>query len=226
MPETGARWLWYEKPGFVIAALIVFWPLGLILMWTQEKFTRGARVGLSVALPVISIIVAVAALPGSGAPSVQPATGPAAAETTSATVPATSTASNVSSAGVSTTRSPGVGSKGASATPSPKPSPAPAPAPAQPGAAQTRFTLKGTYKPSGAVTFTLRATQITGIVKYEWWVTALDRTTRYTGLSVSDSYIGHPPDSVMLVATDSARMSYISTAKVTITGESMFAEAK
>lgn len=216
MPETGARWLWYEKPGFVIAALIVFWPLGLILMWTQGKFTREARVGLSVALPVFSVIVAMAALQGSGTPSVQPATGPAAAETTSATVPATSTASNVSSAGVSTT----------SATPSPKPSPAPAPAPAQPGAAQTRFTLKGTYKPSGAVTFTLRATQITGIVKYEWWVTALDRTTRYTGLSVSDSYIGHPPDRVMLVATDSARMSYISDAKVTITGESMFAEAK
>ena len=226
MPETDARWLWYERPGFVIGALIVFWPLGLVLMWTQEKFTRRTRVGLSAALPIISVLVAMAAWPRPATtPPAQPAAASTTAETTSAAALATGTATSASSS-PSATRTAGAGTKGATPPSASKPAPAPAPGPAEPGTPQSRFTLSGSYKASGAVKFTLQAAQSRGITKYEWWVTALDRTTRYVGESVSDSYVGHPPESVMLIATDAAGKTYLSNATVTITGESMSAEAK
>ena len=54
MEEQRARWLWYERTWLVIVALVVFWPIGLALMWVQGKFSPATRVAVSIAAPVLS----------------------------------------------------------------------------------------------------------------------------------------------------------------------------
>ncbi len=214
MVEQRARWLWYERTWFVIAALIVFWPIGLALMWAQHKFSPSVRLALSVAAPALSAaaLAAVILLPRHTTPAVTPPS-PVANVTTS-TLPASSTVTTGSSAASSTTstKTPTSGKKtvgtGKNTT----------------GAVV--FTLTGTY--SGTrVAYSLSASGISGASEYDWFVTANgDSHNPSDGQSVSFSYEGQPPTSVRLevLASDghSIRQSFAavtaSKGKLTATG--------
>jgi len=250
MRGTHARQLWYGRPGVVLAALIVFWPLGLLLVWTQKKYTLAGRAGLSVALPLISVLIVMVATAGIGSPpslkdpvATAFETAPPAVVTTE--VPSSNTsAAAVTSPAIATTADSPIAdtdpAASAKAAPTSAPEktpdaalepptasdPAPDPTPAQAGAPQSRFTLNGSITPAGACAFTLKAGKTSGITKYEWWVTAIDVTTRYTGPSVTEAYVGHFPQSVLLVTTDAAGKEYVSQAAVSIADSLMFAEAK
>jgi hypothetical protein len=236
MVEQRARWLWYERTWFVIAALIVFWPIGLALMWAQHKFSPAVRLALSVAAPALSaaVLAGIILLPRHATPTVAP---PApVADITTGTLPASSTVTTGSSAASSTTstktptsgkKTTGTGKKtsgGTGSTPRPTPTPPAPPAPKPTGAVV--FTVTGTY--SGThVTYSLSASGISGASEYDWFVTANgDSHNPSDGQSVSFSYEGQPPTSVRLevLATDghSIRQSFAavtaSKGKLTATG--------
>jgi hypothetical protein len=216
MVEQRARWLWYERTWFVIAALIVFWPIGLALMWAQHKFSPSVRLALSVAAPALSAaaLAAVILLPRHTTPAVTPPS-PAASSTTSTKTPA----SGRKTTGTSKKTSGGTGS-----TPRPTPTPPAPPAPRPTGSVV--FTLTGTY--SGTrVAYGLSASGISGASEYDWFVTANgDSHNPSDGQSVSFSYEGQPPTSVRLevLATDghSIRQSFAAVmankGKLTATG--------
>ena len=236
MSDSDKRWLWYEKPGFVIGAIIVFWPVGLTLMWIQRKFSPKARIALSIAAPVLTAIVVASLLGGS------PASDDRSVEadiSTDSVIPSASvlTTSTTASGTVGATGSPsatrtpaGKGTKTTgTTTTTPKPAPAPAtdptPPPVDPNA-KTRFTLVGTYKSTSSgmqAEFTLKATPKDGIVTYEWWVYSGGSTASYEGLEVSDSHYGLPPTSVRLVMYDSKGKTYVSAASVYVSGDKLTA---
>lgn len=246
MPETHARQVWYGRPGVVLAALIIFWPLGLFLTWTQKKYTLSDRVGLSVALPLVTLLIVMAASAGIGNPESFESQLADAFEVVSLTRPTPETpdsdtpATAITSAAIAATATgPGADNRpGASAntapgsapkTPpkaTPGPTPGPTPTPAQTDTPRSRFTMNGSYTDAGTCEFTLKAGQTSGIATYEWWVTAIDVTTRYTGRSVTEAYVGHFPQSVLLVTTDTAGKRYASVATVSAADAVMFAEAK
>lgn len=47
----------YQKTWFVVLLLIFFWPVGLILMWSQKKFNTAARVVISVLCGLALVVV-------------------------------------------------------------------------------------------------------------------------------------------------------------------------
>jgi hypothetical protein len=232
MSDSDKRWLWYEKPGFVIGAIIVFWPVGLTLMWIQKKFSPKARIAVSIAAPVLTALVVASLFGGSPASN----SGSVEADTAGESViPSASvlTTSSTTSGTVGATGTPSAtgtpAAKGATTTAAPKPTPAPAPGATPPPVdpnRKTRFTLEGTYKQTSSgmkAEFTLRATPRDGIVTYEWWVYSGGATASYDGLEVSDSHYGLPPTSVRLVMYDSKGKTYTSAASVYVDKEKLTA---
>lgn len=232
MSDPDKRWLWYEKPGFVIGAIVVFWPVGLTLMWIQKKFSPKARIAVSIAAPVLTALVVASLLSGSPASdgrSVEADTsGDSVVPSASVLTTSSTTSGTVGATGTpSATGTPGA--KGATTTAAPKPTPPPAPGATPPPVnpnRQTRFTMEGTYKSTSSgmkAEFTLKATPKDGIVTYEWWVYSGGATASYVGLEVSDSHYGLAPTSVRLVMYDSKGKTYTSAASVYVSGEKLTA---
>jgi hypothetical protein len=249
MSDTSDRWVWYERPGFVIAALVVFWPVGLWLMWDQKKFSQETRVGVSIAavmataLIVAGIVVppsvGVRPTPGSTANGGSPFAG--ASQVTSATSPSTSATG-------SATATPSVGSSGTPAggkapAKSPGSSPSagsvspPKSTPAVPGAPETpdpsgpeRFTMTGTARSqtSGTmyVAFSLKAAAVADAVKYEWWIYSPSGTNSYQGQTVTGGYYGLTPTGVLLVVRDGAGSVKSYTAEIVDSGGNLSATGR
>lgn len=55
----GVKKLWYASTWFIILMLIVFWPVGLYLMWKYKKFSLVARIILTVCISAFWIYVIV-----------------------------------------------------------------------------------------------------------------------------------------------------------------------
>ena len=64
----------YQKTWFVVLMLLVFFPVGLFLMWRYQKFNQIARI-------IITEIIALAAIPAFTGGSDETATDPALEET-------------------------------------------------------------------------------------------------------------------------------------------------
>jgi hypothetical protein len=235
MSDTDKRWLWYEKPGFVIGAIAVLWPVGLTLMWIQKKFSLKARIAISVAAPVLTAILAASLLtgsPGNGDglegtgttdDSVVPSASVLTTSTTTGTVSATgspSATTSPSAQGPATS-----GSDTSAPKPAQNPAPNPTPPPVDPNR-KTRFTLEGTYRSASTgmkADFTLKATPRDGIVTYEWWVYSGGATASYDGIEISGSHTGLPPTSVRLVMYDAQGKTYTSAASVYVSGDRLTA---
>jgi len=238
MSDSDKRWLWYEKPGFVIGAIVVFWPVGLTLMWMQKKFSPKARIAASIAAPVLTALVVASLLSGSpasdsrlvGADTSGDSVVPSASvlttsSTTSGTVGATGTPSATGTPGAKGAKTGGSTAAAPKPTPPPAPAPGPTPPPVDPNL-KTRFTMEGTYRSTSSgmkVEFTLKATPRDGIVTYEWWVYSGGATASYEGLEVSGSHYGLAPTSVRLVMYDSKGKTYTSAASVYVSGEKLTA---
>ncbi len=210
MTEMHARWLWYERPWFVIAALVVFWPIGLALMWVQHKFSPGVRAAVSVGAPVLSAAVLAAALLLSAHVAPAQPTDPVAETTTSVSATGTTATSSVAPSSTAATGSakvaakPGVKKPTSTTTPG-KTSPTPVkPQPVTPApTGGARFTMSGTVRSSSTgtsrVSIALRAASVKGATKYQWWITTVSSSFSYTGQSVTTAYYGLPPTNVLLV---------------------------
>jgi hypothetical protein len=233
MPETNERWLWYERTGFVIAALVIFWPIGAALMWSQKKFTQQARTWITAIAAVATLLLVLAILPPPSGMVGEPTSKGEASQTPAPSVFSTGTATST----VATTGTVSVPSTGAPTTPPSTPAPPANPGNVTPpsnynppaGPAQARFTMVGTYttNESGQVIdFTLTATPASGIVSWEWWVTASGSTSSYSGSTVHDSYTGLAPTSVKLIAYDSSGKSYTSQAGVDVNNGKLYAAVK
>jgi len=243
MEEQRARWLWYERTWFVIAALVVFWPIGLALMWVQKKFTPVVRVAVSVAAPALSalVIAGIVLLPRAGAP-VDNRPAPV-AETTASTSPtgSTSTTGSLAASSTTTTKTPASGktkgktkrttrskrrttTTGATTPPQTNPQPVPVPVPHPSGNAV--FTLVGNYTATH-VHYSLSAAGVSGAAAYVWYVSAGGSSHTLVGQTVSYSYdYGMPPDSVTLTALRSDGSSIRSwQADVTASKSSLSAAA-
>ena len=213
MPETQGRWLWYERTWFVIVALVVFWPIGLALMWAQRKFSPAMRAGLSIAIPALSamalagiLLLPRGASPAKPAPAVVGETSAAVAATGSAPTTGSQAASSTTSTTATSSKQGGTKKSGGTTTPgrttAPPANTQPAP-PANP-TGSARFTMTGAVRTTSAgtsrVSIALRAASAKGATKYVWWVTTVDSSTSYSGQSVSLSYYGLPPSRIQLVA--------------------------
>jgi hypothetical protein len=213
MTETHARWLWYERPWFVIAALVVFWPIGLALMWVQHKFSPTVRAAVSVGAPVLSAAVLAAALLLSAHAAPAKPVSPVAETTMSVSATGTAATSSVAPSSTTATGSakvavkPGVKKPASKTTPgktSPTPVKPPPVAPVTPApTGGARFTLSGTVRASSTgtsrVSIVLRAASVKGATKYQWWITTVSSSFSYTGQSVTTAYYGLPPTNVLLV---------------------------
>lgn len=233
MPDPNARWLWYEKPAFVIAAIVIFWPVGVALMWSQRKFSYRTRRTVTAVAALVTVVAVFAVLPplkGTiGAPATsatmtaQPVFGTGGGVPVPPMPVATQTASlptSTSPTGEATSTSPTT--PGGSAAP-------PAGYTPVSGPAQAHFTMEGTYTQTevgSTVAFTLTAEPAADIVSWDWWVTASGSTSQYTGSMVQDSYSGMPPTSVKLITTDSSGRSYQSQAGVVTTDGRVYAAVR
>ena len=63
MLDTNEHLAWYQRSGFVVAALIIIWPIGAALMWRQRKFTYPTRVRVTTLAAVLTLLVVMAVLP-------------------------------------------------------------------------------------------------------------------------------------------------------------------
>ncbi|MBE3584854.1 MAG: hypothetical protein IMW94_01530 [Thermoanaerobacter sp.] len=81
--EQGAELRWYEKTGFVVLMLLVFFPVGLVLLWRSRAFPQRGKINLSI---IMAAIVAMAVFVALGSDGQAPP--PAATQSTAPNSPA------------------------------------------------------------------------------------------------------------------------------------------
>ena len=47
---------WYQKPVFIILVCIVFFPVGLFLLWKSNKFNKLVKIGISAFFLIVVIV--------------------------------------------------------------------------------------------------------------------------------------------------------------------------
>ena len=52
--------VWYHRTWSIILAIIIFWPLGIFLMWKYKKWPKKFKVALTVAYAILTIVLVVA----------------------------------------------------------------------------------------------------------------------------------------------------------------------
>lgn len=64
--EQGVELRWYEKTGFVVLMLLVFFPVGLVLLWRSRAFPQRGKINLSIIMAAIVAMAVFVALGSDG----------------------------------------------------------------------------------------------------------------------------------------------------------------